>query len=276
MPAGCLRPCSRETWCPGRRSFAATRTPGRERSPWTSSLEWRARNVMAVWPTASLTRRFSRPAVAWRHWKLEERSTRRSVAKDSRAMEWWRTRWWTSMANPAAWTKIPSKSLVSWSALIAGYSFQGQAQAAFETLEGMLEQRVRPSDVTYLSLLAACSHAGLVDRGEEFFEEMCAKHEIVPGIQHYTCMVDLLRANRLSEAVAMEESMPCGADAVIWMALHKWKNVGVARLAFEAVMKLASGNMGVLSSACVLMSNVYAGVGMWEEYEKLQNRTLRG
>ncbi|XP_024521304.1 pentatricopeptide repeat-containing protein At3g09040, mitochondrial-like [Selaginella moellendorffii] len=158
------------------------------------------------------------------------------------------------------------RQLITWNSLIDGYSRQGDFDRVLELFEEMQRQLFEPNDVTFVSILAAASHAGLVDRGKECFESMSSRHGIVPGVKHYACMVDLLgRANRLDEALETASSMPYTSNSVVWMALlsacHKWKNVRIGQVAFESLLKVERNPV----AACVLMSNLYAGVGMWEE-----------
>ncbi|XP_024536685.1 pentatricopeptide repeat-containing protein At5g27110 isoform X1 [Selaginella moellendorffii] len=157
--------------------------------------------------------------------------------------------------------KISTKTMVTWSALISGYSCQGDTDRVFELFEKMKlqEKDLQPDGVTYLSVLTACSHKGLVERGKEVFEEMWRKRGLPRGAEHYACMVDLLgRANRLDEAAELLKEMPVDASAESWMALlsacYKWRNLEVGKLAFESVLELDRGN----ASAYVMMSNIYS------------------
>ncbi|XP_024525604.1 pentatricopeptide repeat-containing protein DOT4, chloroplastic-like [Selaginella moellendorffii] len=161
-----------------------------------------------------------------------------------------------------------SKDLVAWDALIAGYSWQGRCDQVFSLLEKMeREARLKPDAVTFLSILNACIHAGLVEKGEDYFHAMLPKYGIAPSIKHYTCMVDLLgRANRLDEAVTMVLTMPFEPDLRIWMAvLRASKDVEIGKLAFQSILGLDERNMAAYS----MMSNVYAVAGMHAESAKL-------
>ncbi|EFJ21405.1 hypothetical protein SELMODRAFT_106861 [Selaginella moellendorffii] len=157
-------------------------------------------------------------------------------------------------------SSIPSKNLVSWTSLIAGYSRQGDSQRVFELFRRMQsrEEGIKPDAITYLSVLSACCRSGHVDRAKFYLEEMRSKHGIAPGIEHYTCMVRLLgQANLLEEARKVVETMPVKPDIVIWMALLEcckmWKNLQVGRVAFEGVMRIDDKN----ATAYVLMSSIY-------------------
>ncbi|XP_024526340.1 pentatricopeptide repeat-containing protein At2g13600-like [Selaginella moellendorffii] len=160
---------------------------------------------------------------------------------------------------------------VTWNALIAGYSHQGNTAKVFESFERMQEERCKPDAVTFLSVLTACSHAGLVDRGRELFETMKKTGDLALGIEHYSCMVDLLgRANRIEEAVGVLRSMPVETNVRIWMAVlaacAKWKNVEFGRVAFEEIVRMEEKK----AAAYVLMANIYSAAGRWEEHAQLE------
>ncbi|XP_024532480.1 pentatricopeptide repeat-containing protein At3g02330, mitochondrial-like [Selaginella moellendorffii] len=160
-----------------------------------------------------------------------------------------------------------SKDVVTWSSLIAGYSLQGDSGRVLELFERMVErEKLEPNGITYLSVLSACGHAGLVAKGKEIFQAMESKAGFSrPGVEHYSCMVDMLgRANHLEEAVEMARSKP---SVTAWMAVlgaaRKWGNVAIARDAFEEVVKVGGGDED--SAPYILMANTYASVGIKEE-----------
>ena len=89
----------------------------------------------------------------------------------------------------------------AWSAMVMAYATHGHGSKAISLFEEMKRARVRPDEITFLGLLKACSHTGLVREGCEYFYSMSDKYGIIPGIKHYGCMVDLLsQASRLDEA----------------------------------------------------------------------------
>ncbi|XP_024515292.1 pentatricopeptide repeat-containing protein At2g33680-like [Selaginella moellendorffii] len=148
---------------------------------------------------------------------------------------------------------------------------KGDSERVFDLFEKMQEDKLRPNEVTFLSVLTACSHAGLVEEGKGYFRRMSSEFGIAPRIRHYTCMVDLLgRANQLDEAVAMVKKMACEPDVVIYTALlsscWKWKNTEVGRFAFEEVMKMDSKN----TLAYALMANVYSAAGLAGKVGEIQ------
>nr|UPT48987.1 pentatricopeptide repeat protein AaPPR1260 [Agave angustifolia] len=132
---------------------------------------------------------------------------------------------------------------VLWSSMIAAYGFHGHGQEAVELFEKMVRRGTKPTEVTFLSLLYACSHSGLKDKGMEYFNLMKQKYGLEPSLKHYTCIVDLLgRSGCLEEAEAMIRSMPHRADGVIWKTLlsacKTHKNVEMAESVAEHVLRL--------------------------------------
>ncbi|EFJ24909.1 hypothetical protein SELMODRAFT_100216 [Selaginella moellendorffii] len=165
------------------------------------------------------------------------------------------------------------KNKVAWSALLAGYSRQGDAGRVFATFEEMRGSGVEPCAVAFVSLLAACSHAGLVDRGREIFSAMVERYRIAPLAEHYNCMVDMLgRANLLDEALAVATGSSFVANAATWKivlgACHKWKNLAIARVAFEALVAMDPR----LDVAYVVMASVLGSAGLWEEQARVLER----
>ncbi|XVF21518.1 hypothetical protein REPUB_Repub12eG0096800 [Reevesia pubescens] len=160
---------------------------------------------------------------------------------------------------------------VSWSSMIAAYGFHGRGVEAVELFERMEQEELEPNDVTFLSLLYACSHCGLKDDGLEFFNLMTEKYGIKPGVQHYTCIVDLLgRSGCLDEAEAMIRSMPVKGDAIIWKTLLSackiHKNADMARRIAQEVLKLDPQD----SASYVLLSNIHASAKRWQDVSEVR------
>ncbi|WOK99846.1 pentatricopeptide repeat-containing protein [Canna indica] len=158
--------------------------------------------------------------------------------------------------------QIPQRTIVSWTAMIAGYGMHGQGEEALRLFDMMIAEGVKPDGIAMVSVLSACSHVGMVDKGMKYFSSMKTIFCLVPNREHYACMVDLLgRAGRLKEAGDLIMSMPMDPDAPIWGALlgacKIHKNVELAELAFEHVSKLEPTNVGYY----VLMSNIYSDAG---------------
>ncbi|XLR57860.1 hypothetical protein HN51_012218 [Arachis hypogaea] len=137
----------------------------------------------------------------------------------------------------------------------------------------MLKAEIHPDHVTFLVIISACAHAGLVDEGISYFRCMTESYGICAKMEHYACMVDLYgRAGRLHEAFDTIKSMPLAPDAGVWGTLlgacRVHGNVELARLASEHLLELDPQNSGYY----VLLSNVHAGAGEWSDVLKIRSR----
>ncbi len=116
--------------------------------------------------------------------------------------------------------KMPSQNMVTWNAILGGCAMHGHGKEALKHFEQMCEEGVQPDDITFVCLLSACSHAGLVHEGMCFYASMKEVYMISPTVEHYTCMVDLLgHAGHLQEAENMIKSTPCKPHFATCMAL---------------------------------------------------------
>ncbi|ONK79420.1 uncharacterized protein A4U43_C01F6170 [Asparagus officinalis] len=155
------------------------------------------------------------------------------------------------------------KNVVSWNAMISAMASHGHGQEAIELFHRMLDEKeVTPNDITFVGLLSACVHTGLVDEGRQWFNLMETKFGIVPRIEHYSCMVDLLaRAGKVEEAWEFIESMPEELDAVLLGALlnacRNSKNVEIGEKVMRKILELEPLNSGnyVISSKIYVNSN---------------------
>lgn len=112
---------------------------------------------------------------------------------------------------------MKERTVVSWSAMISGLAMHGQAEEALRLFSNMIQIGVEPNDATFVGLLHACSHIGFVDEGREFFTRMTRDYGVVPIIEHYGFMVDLLsRAGLLQEAHEFIMNMPIKPNGVVW------------------------------------------------------------
>lgn len=150
------------------------------------------------------------------------------------------------------------KSLVSWTAIIGGYGMHGLGDIAVELFDEMIRIGIQPDGPVFVTVLSACSHAGLTNKGLDYFAAMQSEYGVKPGTEHYSCVVDLLgRAGRLEDACKLIDSMPVEPDGAVWGALlgacKIHKNVDLAELAFHEVVKLEPTNIGYY----VLLSNMY-------------------
>lgn len=161
---------------------------------------------------------------------------------------------------------IPQRNVISWTSMITGLAMHGDGKSALRLFNQMKTERVEPNEVTFVGVLYACSHAGLVDDGRRTFTLMTNEHNIMPKHEHYGCMVDLLgRANLLNEAVELIEAMPFEPNVVIWGSLLAACRIhGNVELGAYAAKKLLERDPNH-DGAYVLLSNIYAKAGRFED-----------
>ncbi|KAF2291049.1 hypothetical protein GH714_019366 [Hevea brasiliensis] len=157
------------------------------------------------------------------------------------------------------------KSLVTWNTMIMAFAMHGDGCKALELFEQMGQAEVDPDAVSFLALLCACNHAGLVEEGYRLFNSM-EKSGVTPNVKHYGSVVDLLgRAGRLQEAYDVINSMPMVPDLVLWQTLlgacRTYANVEMAELVSQKLVEMGSNTDGDF----VLLSNVYAAQKRWAD-----------
>eukprot|EP01018_Ginkgo_biloba_P031290 Gb_27322 [translate_table: standard] len=167
--------------------------------------------------------------------------------------------------------KMSKRNIVSWNAMISGYGMHGHGDDALALFDQMQWVGVKPNDITFVGILSACSHAGLVDEGWHYFDCMSRDYSITPSLEHYACMVDLLgRAGLLDEAHNFIKNMPLEPGASVWGALlgacRIHCNIELGEHVAEQIFELEPGNVGCF----VLLSNIYAAAGRWDEVRKVR------
>eukprot|EP01018_Ginkgo_biloba_P036698 Gb_40436 [translate_table: standard] len=167
--------------------------------------------------------------------------------------------------------KMPEQDIVSWNAMVGGYAQHGYAKEAIHIFEAMLKAGINPDHITFIGILCACSHAGLVDEGCHYFDSMSRDHTITPRLKHYACMIDLLgRAGLLDKAESFIHSMPFEPDASVWWALLSASrvhgNMQLGKHAAEFLFELEPENPAIY----VLLSNIYAVAGRWDDVAKVR------
>ncbi|KAI8561419.1 hypothetical protein RHMOL_Rhmol04G0338200 [Rhododendron molle] len=157
-------------------------------------------------------------------------------------------------------------SISPWNAIICGLAMHGHAQLSLQMYSDLQKRNIKPSAITFIGVLCACCHSGLVALGEQHFKSMKTLYGVEPNIKHYGCMVDLLgKAGRLAEAEKLIRGMPMKADVVIWGSLlaacRTHGNVEVGEWAAESLAGVEPSHGG----SRVLLSNIYADAGRWED-----------
>lgn len=169
--------------------------------------------------------------------------------------------------------KVNDKDVVAWNSMIVGYAMHGFTIDAIRLFNEMLRIGLKPTDITFIGILNACAHAGLVDEGWRFFNSMKDEHAIEPKVEHYGCMVNLLgRCGRVEEANKLIKNMKVQPDSVMWGTLLGACSLhGNIDLGEEIAEYLVSQNLAN-SGTYILLSNIYAAKGNWDGVAKV--RTL--
>ncbi|KAL9269963.1 Pentatricopeptide repeat-containing protein [Drosera capensis] len=173
------------------------------------------------------------------------------------------------------------RDIISWNSVLKGYALHGHAGEALELFSRM---DVKPDAMTFVSILSACSHVGMVEEGGAVFDSMLEKYGVVPDYDHYACMIDLFgRAGRIAEAMHLIKKMPMEPDSVIWAAL-----LGACRIHNETELgKFAASKLRELdpdnSLGYVLMSNIFCSdrnfddaISLWKKMKGSRVRKSPG
>ncbi|XP_004495263.1 pentatricopeptide repeat-containing protein At1g25360 [Cicer arietinum] len=166
---------------------------------------------------------------------------------------------------------MPYVDPISWNAMIAALAQHGHGVQAIELFEQMLKEDILPDRITFLTILTACNHAGLVKEGRHYFDTMCTRYGITPGEDHYARLIDLLcRAGMFLEAKSVIKSMPFEAGAPIWEALlagcRIHGNIELGIQAADRLLELIPQQDGTY----VILSNMYAALGQWDEVARVR------
>ncbi|QHN83615.1 pentatricopeptide repeat-containing protein At5g15340, mitochondrial [Arachis hypogaea] len=161
---------------------------------------------------------------------------------------------------------MPRRNVVAWNAMIGGLAMHGKGKDVVDMFDSMIGEGVSPDGLTFLALLSACSHSGMVDLGWKYFNELESIHGINPEMEHYACMVDLLgRAGRLEEAEAFIKSMPFAPNEVVLGSLFgSCYTHGKVKLGEQIMRELVQMDP-YNTEYHVLLSNMYALSGKEEK-----------
>ncbi len=171
--------------------------------------------------------------------------------------------------------RMATRDVVSWNAMLVGYAMHGHAKEALEHFESMCQEGIAIDKITFLALLSACNHAGLVDEGLCYFESMHSVYSVSATAEHYACMADLLgRAGHLNKAENLISTMSCKPCVSVWRALlgacRIHGNTEMGERIAKQVVELDPGN----TAGYVLLSNIYANAGKWDLVSNIQQQRL--
>ncbi|KAL3511185.1 hypothetical protein ACH5RR_030586 [Cinchona calisaya] len=170
---------------------------------------------------------------------------------------------------------MDNRDVNSWNLIIIGFGMHGKVEAALEYFRRLVnEDGLVPNSITFLGLLSACRHRGLVNEGREYFHKMLSEYNIKPVLEHYGCLIDLLaRAGLIDEALDIVFNMPMKPDLVIWRSLVDAcckKDAGL-ELSEEMARQMIESEGSNSGGAYVLLSRVYASANKWNEVGSVRN-----
>ncbi|KAL5751455.1 hypothetical protein ACOSP7_026058 [Xanthoceras sorbifolium] len=167
--------------------------------------------------------------------------------------------------------KLTNKDAASWNAMIMGYGIHGYGKEAIELFEEMQDQGQRPDGFTFVSILMACSHAGLVEDGLKNFNQMQNFYGLKPKLEHYACVVDMLgRAGQLDDALRLIDEMPEEPDVGVWSSLlSSCRTYGALDMGEKVAKKLLELEPKKAENY-VLLSNLFAGSAKWDDVRKVR------
>ncbi|XWS68597.1 hypothetical protein CRYUN_Cryun04dG0104100 [Craigia yunnanensis] len=167
--------------------------------------------------------------------------------------------------------QMSNRNLITWNSMIYGFAQNGRGGESLGIFDEMIKEGIKPDYISFIGVLFACSHTGLVDEGRKYFTLMTGEYGIKPGIEHYNCMVDLLgRAGLLEEAENLIESADFRDDSSLWAVLlgacTTDTSSGTAERIARKMIKLAPD----YHMSYVLLANVYRAVGRWNDAVKVR------
>ncbi|CAL5048651.1 unnamed protein product [Urochloa decumbens] len=162
--------------------------------------------------------------------------------------------------------RISVRNMITWNAMICGFAQNGHGEQAISLFNEMVREGVKPDYISFIGVLFACSHTGMVEEGRNYFNSMTRDYGIAPGIEHYNCMVDLLsRVELLEEAEDLVNKSPFRDDSSLWAAIlgacATHTNPDVAVRVAKKMMELEPQ----YHLSYVLLENVYRTIGRWED-----------
>ncbi|XP_062030034.1 pentatricopeptide repeat-containing protein At4g14850-like [Rosa rugosa] len=170
-----------------------------------------------------------------------------------------------------AFIEMSTRTLISWTSMIAGFAQHGRTQQALQLFEDMRIAGVRPNQVTFVSVLSACSHAGMVNEALGYFESMKKDYRIKPVMDHYACLIDMfVRLGRLDEAFGLVKKMDFEPNEFIWSTLvagcRTHGNLDRGFYAAEQLLKLKPKD----TETYVMLLNMYISAERWKDVSRVR------
>lgn len=171
---------------------------------------------------------------------------------------------------------LKEKDTASWTSIICGLAMNGKATKALDLFSEMERAGFKPDDITFIGVLSACSHGGLVEEGQRYFNSMRRNYQLVPKLEHYGCLIDLLgRAGLLNEAEELIEKAPKENNEIIvplygalLSACRTYGNVDMGERVARRLVQIENSD----SSIHTLLANIYASADKWEDVTKVRKK----
>ncbi|KAL2342048.1 hypothetical protein Fmac_009988 [Flemingia macrophylla] len=166
--------------------------------------------------------------------------------------------------------EMPNRDSVTWSSLISAYGLHGYGEQALQLFYEMNERRMKPDAITFLAVLSACNHAGLVSEGQRVFKQVNVDYKIPLTIEHYACLVDLLgRSGKLEDALKILRTMPMKPSARVWSSLVSacklHGRLDIAEMLAPQLLRSEPNN----AANYTLLNTIYAEHGHWLDTEQV-------
>lgn len=176
--------------------------------------------------------------------------------------------------------QMPVKNLITWNAMISGFAQNGRGTEAIRIFDEMNKCGVKPDSISFLGVLFACSHSGLIDQGRKYFVLMTEDYGIKASIEHYSCIADLLgRDGEIEEAESLINSSEFCNDSSLWAVLLGSCTTGTNPIVAERIGKKMMELKPDYHLSYVLLANVYREVGRWHDAleirKQMQNRNIK-
>ncbi|KAK1361095.1 Pentatricopeptide repeat-containing protein [Heracleum sosnowskyi] len=174
--------------------------------------------------------------------------------------------------------ELSTRDSISWGALVNAYALHGCGKEALNLFHEMQTSGIEADCITYLAVLSACNHGGLVEEGQALFNEAVKVDNKSLGAKHYACLIDLLgRAGKLEDACDVIKAMPMKPSIRIWSSLlsacKRHGKLGVAEMLAQQLLLSEPENAALHT----LLSMVYAESGNWPGVEQVRNNMkIRG
>lgn len=169
-------------------------------------------------------------------------------------------------------SNMPIRSVVSWNSMIVGLAQNGKDLEAIALFEEMLKENFKPDIITFVGVLSACTHAGLVKEGEDYFNSISELHKMTPSLDHYVCMINLFgRFSHKNKAIDLVNTMPHEPNNVIWSTLLSIcsmnNDIEHGEIAARKLFELDPSNAGPF----IMLSNMYAASGRWNDVASVRS-----